>query len=187
MDLKPIKSHYAAKLHEHGHTPQGVDWKDEAAQMDRLNALCLLFGRDTGYTVNDWGCGYGRLARMTNHSRYYGYDIVEQELDGHGTFTLSDKPTRIADYTVASGIFNVKSAGDWYTYVLDSIATMEKKSLKGFAFNMLHNRCDKRDERLFYASPAWVNAFFGDAWSKHRVSVLQHYSPYDFTMMVHLC
>ncbi len=105
MDLRHVSEHYSAKLQAHGHTPQGVDWKDEAAQMDRLDALCLLFGRNAGYTLNDWGCGYGRLARMTKNSRYYGYDIVDQSEDWQqGEFILSDRPTRMADYTVASGL-----------------------------------------------------------------------------------
>ncbi len=186
MDLMGIKAHYAGRLAEYGHTPQGVDWKDEAAQMDRLNALCLLFGRDEGYTLNDWGCGYGRLARMTRHSRYFGYDIVDHADEfERGEFILSDRPTRIATYTVASGLFNVMGDGreraEWALYVKRCVLQMDEMSRAGFAFNALHVRADRKRDELFYASPGWFLSFI----NHDRISILQHYSPWDFTILVH--
>ena len=187
MELTKVKAHYAAKLQAGGHTPQGVDWKDEAAQVDRLNALCLLFGRDEGYTLNDWGCGYGRLATMTKHSRYFGYDLVDHGDDfDRGEFTVSDKPTRIADYTVASGLFNVMTGNreSWSEYVKSCFKLMEAKSRKGYGFNMLHSRADRKDDRLFYASPAWCLTWL-EAHS--RTSIIQTYSNWDFTVLVNKC
>lgn len=186
MDLNHVREHYRGKILAAGHTPQGVDWKDEAAQMDRLNALCLLFGNDFGYTVNDWGCGYGRLAWMTKHSRYSGYDIVPQKLN-RGEFTLSDKPTQVADYTVASGIFNVKGAildDEWRGYMLASIDKMAEMSSKGFGFNALCDRAPNKRYELYYANSDAIAAFCG---LYGRVSVLRYYNPFDFTIMVNKC
>lgn len=191
MDLTAVRAHYAAKLSENGHTPQGVDWKDEAAQMDRLNALCLLFHDDEGFTLNDWGCGYGRLVWMTKHARYYGYDIVEQELT-RGGFFLSAKPTKMADYTVASGLFNVMEPGIERDYwLMNYLWNFNKWSTKGFAFNMLHARANRKETGLFYADPfeiveavKQVGIQADDDISRWRFSILQHYSPWDFTILV---
>lgn len=186
MDLKHVREHYAGKLNRGGHTPEGVDWKDEAAQMDRLNALCLLFHGDSGFTLNDWGCGYGRLASMTKHGRYFGYDIVEQELE-RGEFILSDRPTKIADYTVASGLFNVMgehSVADWQRYVNGCIKIMAELSRSRFGFNCLSDAANRRHDNLYYANPygmARICMEYG------RVSLLQYYSAWDFTILVSKC
>src|SRR3989304_3245510 len=113
--LHPVKTHYQSCRDKHGATPQGVDWKDYEAQYMRFRALARLF--DSG-TVNDWGCGYGAFYKFCGPG-YTGYDIVPQTLE-HGRFILSDRPTELADYTVASGLFNVKLAiphTEWVSYL----------------------------------------------------------------------
>ena len=185
MDLRQVSEHYAKKLEVYGRSAEGVDWKDSWAQIDRLNALRLLFHSDTGYTLNDWGCGYGRLAWLVSKecARYHGYDIVPQELD-IGTFHLSDTVTETCAYTVASGLFNVKAdqyEPDWTRYVHKCICTMSEKSIKGFAFNCLSDRADRRVDGLYYAN-AYGMARYCEEYG--RVSVLQYYSEWDFTVIV---
>jgi len=183
MDLASVKSHYAAKLEQFGASAQGVDWKDDDAQLDRLRALCLLFGNKVGFSVNDWGCGYGHLAYLVSTDDYTGYDIVPQDLQ-LGAFVLADAPQRIADYTVASGLFNVMAGADfsdWQIYVINCIKKMDECSRVGYGFNMLHTRADKKQDGLFYSSPGWVMAHLPP---HERVSILQTYSPYDFTILV---
>lgn len=163
-----------------GERPEGVDWKDREAQDDRLRALALLVQHDKKpYSLNDWGCGYGRALNWFSPSAYYGYDL-NQWCD---STIIAAAPTHVADYTIASGIFNVKGDGDWPQYVLDCIETMERKSIRGYGFNLLHDRCDRRDDALFYASMDWLQPFI----KGKRISILQHYSPWDFTVLVHLC
>ncbi len=63
-----------------------------------------------------------------------------------------------ADYSVASGIFNVKlefGEGEWATYVAETIAQLARASRKGFAFNMLtsHSDEDRKRPDLYYADP----------------------------------
>lgn len=188
MDLSYVSDHYKAKREALGPCAQGVDWKDDAAQMDRLHALRLLMGSETGYTLNDWGCGYGEMGWLVRKecSRYHGYDLVEQYVKT-GTFHLSDTAKEEASYTVASGLFNVKGEAiqeDWQRYVLQCIGVMNTKSRKGFGFNCLSDASDKKRPDLYYANPYGMARICMDYG---RVSLLQYYSPYDFTILVSKC
>lgn len=65
---------------------------------------------------------------------------------------------KVADYSIASGIFNVKmkySKKQWLAYILDTLKEMNLKSKKRFSFNLLSKYSDKHymKENLFYASP----------------------------------
>lgn len=180
FSLQPIKTHYQSSLERFGHTPQGVDWKDTEAQYMRFRALARLF--DSG-TVNDWGCGYGAFYRFCGPG-YTGYDIIPQKLE-KGRFILADRPTEVADYTVASGLFNVRADIpylEWRLYVLDSIKTMNEMSRKGFGFNVLSFWCEKKEPNLYYASPLDMLC---EVRRYSRLVEMNHsYSPYDFTLLV---
>lgn len=148
----------------------------------RFRALARLF--DAG-TVNDWGCGYGAFYKFCG-AGYTGYDIVPQTLE-RGRFVLSDHPTEIADYTVASGLFNVRLGTpreEWGAYVRRSIRTMFKMSRKGFGFNVLSTWCNHKDPSLYYASP--LDMLAEAATYSRRVELNHTYSPYDFTVLVTL-
>lgn len=187
--LTPIREHYEGCFVAHGATAMGVDWRDRDAQAMRFAALANLLSEPCG--VNDWGCGYGQFSSWIDiDSTYTGYDIsklmiedARRELPGH-EFIVSDHPTRVADYTVASGLFNVKGPGEWDQYVISCIWKMWEMSTKGFGFNMLHRRADRKREGLFYSNPEWV---LDKLPSGLRVSVLQYYSPWDFTILAHKC
>lgn len=180
FSLQPIKTHYQSSLERFGRTPQGVDWKDNEAQYVRFRALARLF--DNG-TVNDWGCGYGEFYKFCGPG-YTGYDIIPQELD-RGRFILSDRPTEVADYTVASGLFNVKaqvSSLTWHCYVLDSIRIMNEMSRKGFGFNVLSGWCERKEPHLYYGSPlGLINVVM--QYSK-LIEFNHTYSAFDFTLLV---
>lgn len=182
MDLAPVKSHYAAKLTEHGKSPLGVDWNSYEAQYMRFRQLAKLID-ETG-SVNDWGCGYGAFQKFCP-GEYIGYDIVPHE----GTaFVLSDVPTMKADYTVASGLFNVKmdaSVMSWHAYVLESIKTMDEMSRKGFAFNCLSLYSNRKEGRLYYGDP--IGLFHYCRRFSNKVALLHDYSDWDFTVMVRKC
>jgi hypothetical protein len=186
MELTPVRDYYSAVLAEHGPTPQGMDWKDHEAQEIRFNALSSLITTYRG-SVNDWGCGSGDFQWRCG-GEYTGYDIVHQEqrnMRDRAKFVVSDRPTETADYTVASGLFNVKLSTPWFAwneYMLACIKIMSKMSTKGFAFNCLSSYCDQKEDRLFYADPTWVF----DECRKYspRVALLHDYSPWDFTLLV---
>jgi len=188
MDLKQVSEHYAKRKAVYVRGAQAVDWKNRKAQMDRLNALRLLFVDDTGFTLNDWGCGYGEMGWLVRKecARYHGYDILPQELD-IGTFHLSDTVTETCTYTVASGLFNVRgdqSEQAWTSYVHRCVCAMNKYSHKGFAFNCLSDRADRKSDGLYYANAYGMARHCMDYG---RVSLLQHYSAWDFTILVNKC
>ena len=64
-----------------------------------------------------------------------------------------------ADFTVASGVFNVKQDAPedmWSAYVIETIDELAHLSSRGFAFNALtaHADPERRRADLFYADPA---------------------------------
>jgi hypothetical protein len=94
----------------------------------------------------------------------------------------------VADYVVASGIFSARFSipdEDWLAYIIATIATMDSRSRRGFAFNALTKYSDAhlmRDE-LYYADPG----FLFDLCKRHysrNVALLHDYDEYDFTIIV---
>jgi hypothetical protein len=93
-----------------------------------------------------------------------------------------------ADYTVASGIFNVKldiSADEWAHYVLRTVDTIAKLSRKGFAFNALtkYSDADRMRPDLYYADPFLLFDYCKTKISRF-VSLLHDYPLYEFTVLV---
>jgi hypothetical protein len=103
-------------------------------------------------------------------------------------FTSDAGALRPADYSVASGIFNVKlshAVEVWLEYVLRTLATLDALSLRGFAFNMLSTYSDppRRRDDLFYADPVQMFDLCKRRFSS-RVALLHDYPLYEFTMIV---
>jgi hypothetical protein len=95
-----------------------------------------------------------------------------------------------SDYTVASGIFNVKLTtpdDTWQEYVLDTLRTMARLSAKGFAFNMLtsYSDPDKMRDDLFYGDPRFFFDYCKREYARN-VALLHDYGLYEFTMIVRL-
>jgi hypothetical protein len=93
-----------------------------------------------------------------------------------------------ADYTIASGIFNLKyntSETEWIAYILKTIEWMSFFSLKGFSFNILTRYADKEfmQSHLYYADPLFFFDFCKRTYSKN-VALLHDYNEYDFTILV---
>jgi len=180
MDLGHVKAHYSGLRALQG--AQAMGWNSTEAQDARLRALAVLVAQEKDYTLNDWGCGELRALKFFRPSYYYGYDLIAAGDD----MIVSDVPTHQADYTIASGIFNVK--GDkankaWSEYIFNCIRIMSEKSRRGFGFNMLPTRCIKKPD-LYYYDPYMM---VGRCRKYGRVSLLQHYSEFDFTILVQKC
>jgi len=133
------------------------------------------------------------------HVRYRGFDVSasmleharrEYEDPPRVMFVGSEEQLEPADYTVASGVFNVKldvTDEGWREYVLRTLQTFSKLSTRGFAFNMLTSYSDAEKMRadLYYGDPA----FFFDHAKRHysrNVALLHDYGLYEFTMIVRL-
>lgn len=196
--------YYAEKLREHGATPRGVDWNDERTQRLRFERLLdLITPTDEPFSLNDYGCGYGALVDSLAESHrafaYTGYDVsaemVEEAARRYGDeprarFTSDAAELEPADFTVASGVFNVKQEAPddaWSAYVIETVDQLAGLSSRGFAFNALtaHADPERRRADLFYADPA---AMVDHCLRTHgRDVVLRHdYELYEFTLLVYL-
>lgn len=200
---KEIVTFYTDHLKNFGDTAKGVGWKDEAAQFTRFDQLAKIIRQKDGFTINDLGCGTAKfhhylVANNYHFSIYKGYDILEEMITAaseaaKGTAVKLKKindatDMELADYTVASGIFNVKYAADdagWTDHVVNVIRTMNEKSTRGFAFNCLTKYSDKEymQQYLYYADPLFLFDYCKKNFSK-SVALLHDYDPYDFTILV---
>ncbi len=201
--LTPVARYYAEKLSAHGITPRGVDWSSDDSQQLRFTQLLSVLEDDVEEpTVLDYGCGYGALADRLiaggRPFRYVGFDVCTPMVvqaradlrDPHCRFTDSESELSVSDYTVASGIFNVRldsSEEQWKSHVIETIAKLARFSRKGFAFNMLTRYADreKLQAYLHYADPGEYFKLCKERYSRN-VALLHDYDLYEFTILVRL-
>lgn len=203
LNNEEVNSFYRGKLQEHGSNAKGMGWKDQSAQVIRFQQLLKIISTEP-FTINDLGCGTGDLIHLLEERyrgkfRYHGYDILEEMVAGARMAFSEDEKVRFtkfdsyseiapADYTLSSGIFNVKnSVSDekWKTFMLETLHAMNNSSMKGFAFNALTTYSDKEFMKpdLYYSDPL----FFFDYCKKNfsrNVALLHDYEIYDFTILV---
>jgi SAM-dependent methyltransferase len=197
-----VSQYYTEKIDTHGPTPQGVDWNGSESQelrFEQLLKICLT--SDSPYTIIDYGCGYGALfeflRQRQNHFRYIGYDCSERMIENarrlhHNAaqcnFVSGSSCTTTADYSVASGIFNVRgqySDQQWLDYCLDTINELNRLSSLGFSFNMLtrYSDQDKMRDYLYYADPCLIFDYCKRQIGRN-VALLHDYDLYEFTILV---
>ncbi|MGZ5179189.1 MAG: class I SAM-dependent methyltransferase [Ramlibacter sp.] len=199
--LQPVAEYYARKLREHGPSARGVDWNGEDSQVLRLKTLLKVFERTGPGSMNDLGCGYGALLPVLDALHpglsYAGFDLAEEMIEEarrqHAgrpatRFVLGSRPDAVADYTVASGIFNVRlDATDeaWWPVITSTLDAMHETSERGFAFNCLTSYSDREYMRpyLFYADPGRVFDHCKRRYSR-QVALLHDYGLYEFTVIV---
>ena len=119
--LTEVSKYYTSKLEMYGETAQGVDWNGEASQTLRFEQLCKIVSTTNQFSINDLGCGYGALYDFLGHEfenfSYSGVDVSDSMINAaqqrykdknQARFFASSEPDHVADYGVASGIFNVR-------------------------------------------------------------------------------
>lgn len=199
--LKEVSDYYSAKLAEHGDSPKGVDWNGEESQVLRFEQLTKIIQQDAGFSVNDYGCGYGALLDYLNDRyadfNYYGCDISSDMINAaqakhrdiqRARFYVAAVPEAISDYGVASGVFNVRlghSDAEWKEYLEQTLDTLDRTSRCGFAFNCLTSYSDAEKMRnyLYYADPLELFDYCKKRYSRH-VALLHDYGLYEFTILV---
>ncbi len=199
--LSQTRQYYDKKLDTYGPSPKGVDWNSVQSQELRFEQLLKVCDTSIPFTLNDYGCGYGALAGyMTGQNyrfEYRGFDLSVQMIDAaqkkygdfeHCRFSSDEESLGVADYTVASGIFNVKletTVEEWKGYMLHTLGKIAKLSKKGFAFNALTEYSDPRFMRddLFYADPLFLFDFCKRNFSRF-VALFHDYPLYEFTVLV---
>lgn len=201
---KNLKEYYNQNLKQHGSSAKGVGWKSTEAQTVRFNQLVKIIQLKTGFTLNDLGCGVADLyaylqAQGFQDFHYVGYDMLETMITQakalypevtNATFQEITHASQLqpADFTVASGIFNLKyniPEHEWLAFILETIHLMDQQSAKGFAFNLLTKYSDKEymQDHLYYADPLFLFDFCKRNYSRN-VALLHDYTEYDFTILV---
>jgi SAM-dependent methyltransferase len=199
--LPSVARYYSDRLDAHGATPQGVDWSSESSQQLRFTQLLRVIEGENP-TIIDYGCGYGALAQRLitedRDFRYVGFDVSEAMIetacslnkDSRCRFTTSERDIGSSDFTLASGIFNVRldnTESDWQDYVASTLDKIAGCSTRGFALNMLTRYADPhlmRDD-LYYADPVRYFALCKEHYSRN-VALLHDYDLYEFTLLVRL-
>jgi SAM-dependent methyltransferase len=199
--LADVADYYSAKLAEYGATPRGVDWNGEESQILRFEQLTKVIRQSRGFSLNDLGCGYGALydyLRTKYHGfAYTGCDISSDMIlaaqaggeSNHDTkFVVAAAPPEIADYGIASGIFNVRlcrNDAEWLDYLETTLDVLDRTSRHGFAFNCLtsYSDADRMHDYLYYADPCALFDRCKRRYSRH-VALLHDYGLYEFTVIV---
>lgn len=198
-----VSQYYTGKLEEFGTTSRGVDWNSEESQVVRFKQLCKVLpeDRDSPFSVLDYGCGYGAMRSFLNTRfsdfHYTGFDISSSMIaaatkanppDAKTVWTSDSRLLKPVDFSIASGIFNVKmDFGDeeWKKYILDTLKGINALSIKGFSFNILTSYSDREFMRptLYYADPGFLFDFCKRNFSR-QVALLHDYQLYEFTVIV---
>jgi SAM-dependent methyltransferase len=199
--LTGIAAYYSDALARHGPTARGVDWNGEASQTLRFRQLCRIIADDVGFSLNDLGCGYGGLfeflAGLYPVSAYLGVDISGQMIeaarqrhrdDTRARFIEASRPDGVADYGMASGIFNVRldvSDERWAGHLEATLDMLDRTSRRGFAFNCLTKYSDegRKRDHLYYADPCRLFDLCKCRYSR-QVALLHDYGIYEFTILV---
>lgn len=200
---KNAADHYSKKVNEHGPSFQGVDWGSHNGQIIRFRQLTKMLPLTPSTKLIDFGCGYGALIEYLDHAgfrgAYQGYDIsdamIQQAQRLHGerpntTFTTTIETLSPGDFTLVSGVFNVKMdtpEEEWLGYILSTMDQVHGLSRKGFVFNILSSKtnANSREPDLYYADPDFMLNYCQQRFVAD-VFLWDDYPLNDFTVFVHL-
>jgi SAM-dependent methyltransferase len=201
--IEAVARYYDRRVREFGPTPWGVDWTCELTQKLRFIQLLRIAGRRRRFSLNDLGCGYGALLPFVrerygvNAVDYAGVDVAHRMIehaardfaaDKHASFIASCELPRVADYSVASGVFNVQlgfSRPQWRRFVQQVLHELRRASTRGFAVNFVLPPKPGIEplEGLYRTRPApWVD-YCRRAFDA-EVEVVQGYGLREFTLLV---
>jgi SAM-dependent methyltransferase len=199
-----IKRYYTELISIHGATPRGVDWTCVATQELRFVQLLRICDFAAPFSLNDVGCGYGALvAYLRRRHRdveidYLGIDLSPAMVHRAGriwkdcnfvNFVVATNSPRIADYSVASGIFNVKldrPTDLWENFIANTLEDMCATSRRGFAVNLMApQRLEHAQEPDLYctAPEPWIS--YCEQKLRRPVEVLKDYGMREFTLLAH--
>ena len=198
-----IEAYYTAKVVKFGATPLGVDWSCLPTQELRFVQLLKLCDFRSAFSINDLGCGYGALLPYLERRHagcpidYVGVDLSQAMLRrarrlwrgrSNVSFVHGHASPRLADYSVASGIFNVQTnqpRDAWERFVAETLDQLHRTSRRGFSVNFMKAPAAGTPDRkgLYSTEPErWAGycaAQFGSA-----TELLDGYGLREFTLIV---
>ena len=197
-----IERYYSARVAKYGATPPGVDWTCMPTQELRFVQLLKLCDFAEPFSLNDLGCGYGALLAYLarSHARanvdYLGIDLSAAMIrrarrlwrnHDQATFVVANDSRRIADYSVASGIFNVildQPVRLWQHFVATTLSRMHATSRRGFAVNFMTRPARGKAARpgLYCISPEpWIR--YCEQKLGAKVELITEYGLREFTLL----
>lgn len=113
-------------------------------------------------------------------------NVAKEYTNNETSLICSSKIEKQADFCVTSGIFNAKFTQDeevWREYILEVLENMNEMSNIGFAFNVLTDFVDYKNENLYYANLSYFFEYVRSNFSK-KVALLHDYDLWEWTMIV---
>ena len=172
--LFPALQRFNREFDQHGPTSKGVCWRSEDDSLRRFGVLTQILDvpKDvsSGVTVHDFGCGYGALFDfirdhpLMRDGHYLGTDMSDRMIaaarqrvhDPRAQFSTGTSATTLADFTLVSGTFNLRSGIDeaeWSEHTRQTLRKLWAHTRRGLAFNLLHDGSwQLPDHDLFYAN-----------------------------------
>lgn len=197
-----IAAYYSARLGQFGTTPLGVDWTCQATQEMRFVQLLKLCDFTSAFSLNDLGCGYGALIAYLDRRHagqtidYLGIDVSQAMVrrarrlwrdHGNAAFAHGHAAPRMADYSIASGIFNVEQdqpRPGWETFVAASLDNLYETSRRGFAVNFMRQPTATSGRKgLYYTDTAYWARYCATKFGA-VAEVREGYGLREFTLIV---
>lgn len=198
-----IERYYTGKIARYGPGPLGVDWSCAPTQKLRFVQLLKVCNFDAPFSLADLGCGYGALLEFLAE-RFHDTTISYQGVDLSPAmisqarhlwakrpdtgFSVGNELRGMSDYSVASGIFNVKLDQpelQWTGFIQATLAHMYGRSRRGFAVNFLAALADTRQatSEVYRARPElWCD--YCERELGAEVTLLNDYGMREFTLLV---
>ena len=198
-----VDAYYSSTVEAFGATPRGVDWTCAATQQLRFVQLLRHCDKTSPASINDLGCGYGALLAFCREREpdwrldYLGVDLSGAMVRAARSswpeepgvrFVQGTRCPRVADYSIASGIFNVCGAiarDDWERFIAGTLRELKTASRRAFAVNFMAvlDPGSSGPRELYRTSPdRWTE--FCEQELGARTTVIRNYGLREFTLWV---
>jgi SAM-dependent methyltransferase len=171
------RDYYSEKLQRHGTSARGVDWPSVASQYLRFVQLLKICDFGQPFSLNDFGCGYGALLEYFKYRHpdasvdYHGVDVSRSMIEAaqrlwqdatRANFSIGSACRHVADYSLASGVFNVKlhwPTDAWEDYIESILRDLRANSRRGFSVNFMLPLDQPSDEQSLYRTrpDRWID------------------------------
>ena len=204
--LDAVSAYYSGTLQRFGAMPLGVDWPNRLNQELRLVQLLKVCDLSAPRSLNDVGCGYGALRTLlSRRHRRAQIDLLGTDVSpamvaaarrrwrhrADCVFEVAEGAVRLADYSLASGIFNVKLAcplPEWEALVAGTLDNLKRHSRLGYAVSFIAPPAPAPGQ----ASPPELYRPAAERWLDHiadtqagaEVTLLRGYGLPEYTLLV---
>ena len=202
--LDAVSAYDSGTWQRFGAMPLGVDWPNRLNQELRLVQLLKVCDLSAPRSLNDVGCGYGALRTLlSRRHRRAQIDLLGTDVSpamvaaarrrwrhrADCAFEVAEGAVRLADYSLASGIFNVKldcPLPEWEALVARTLDNLQRHSRLGYAVNFIAPPAPGQ------ASPPELYRPAAERWLDHiadtqpgaGVTVLRGYGLPEYTLLV---